>query len=56
MGAPQIIYLVFTALGLIINAAADGKKIEGTRSFSVYFIVKLITVGLLFWGGFFGGG
>ena len=56
MGAAQIIYLVFTALGLVTKAAQDGKKVEVTHSFAVYFVVKLITVGLLFWGGFFGGG
>lgn len=55
MGAPQIIYLVFTALGLITKACNDGKKEFVTHSFAVYFIVKLIVVGLLFWGGFFGG-
>lgn len=55
MGAAQIIYLVFTALGLISKAAVDGKKVEVTHSFAGYFIVKLITIALLFWGGFFGG-
>lgn len=56
MGAPQIIYLVFTALGLITKAGQDGKKEFVTHSFAVYFVAKLITVALLFWGGFFGGG
>lgn len=56
MGAPQIIYLVFTALGLILKASVDGQKIEVEQSFAVSFVFKLITIGLLFWGGFFGGG
>lgn len=56
MGAPQIIYLVFTALGLVAKAGLDGKKEFVTHRFATYFIMKLITVGLLFWGGFFGGG
>lgn len=56
MGAAQIIYLVFTALGLIAKAGMDGKKVEVTHSFAVYFAMKLITIALLFWGGFFGGG
>jgi len=56
MGAPQIIYLVFTALGLIAKAGLDGKKEFVTHSFATYFIMELIAVGILFWGGFFGGG
>lgn len=56
MGAPQIIYLVFTVLGLIIKAGMDGKKEFVTHSFAVYFVWKLLTIALLFWGGFFGGG
>ena len=56
MGVPQIIYLFSTALGLVVKASQDGKKEFVTHSFALYFFVKLITVALLFWGGFFGGG
>lgn len=56
MGAAQIIYLVFTALGLITKAGLDGKETTVTHSFAAYFVVKLIAIALLFWGGFFGGG
>lgn len=56
MGAPQIIYLVFTALGLFVKAAVHGQKAAGTHNFAVYFVAKVFTVAILFWGGFFGGG
>jgi hypothetical protein len=56
MGAPQIIYLVFMAIGLVADAALDGQEITSTHSFAVGIVKKAITVSLLFWGGFFGGG
>lgn len=56
MGAAQIIYLAFTALGLMIKALLNGEKATGTHSFAVYFVMKLLVIALLFWGGFFGGG
>lgn len=55
MNAPQIIYLVFTALGLIMNAAMDGKETTITYSFAIHVVKKAIVIALLFWGGFFGG-
>lgn len=55
MGAPQIIYLAFTLLGLFIVALMHGEQKTTTYSFPVQFVVKLITVALLYWGGFFGG-
>lgn len=55
MGAAQIIYIVWTALGLGIYAAKHGQSKEGER---YNFWSGLITMGLmtfLLWqGGFFG--
>ena len=56
MGAPQIIYLVLVAMGLVVDAGRDGKSEFVTHSFALSFIGKAIMAGLLFWGGFFGGG
>lgn len=56
MGAPQIIYLVFTALGLLSSAFISCTDSQKQSQFALDFFAKACTIGLLFWGGFFGGG
>jgi len=53
MSAPAIIYIVIASLGLLGAAYMHGKPKEGTYNFWISLVGTLITVGLLFWGGFF---
>jgi hypothetical protein len=53
MGAPQIIYLVLMALGLLGAAYRAGKSPDGATDFFNAVVGQIITVGLLTWGGFF---
>lgn len=55
MGAPQIIWIVLAVFGLCSSAFLHGQKRQGTYSFPVDFVGRLIAFGLLYWGGFFGG-
>ena len=50
---PQIIYLSLTMLGLGMQAVKHGNPKEGKENFWVVFISTAISVGLLYWGGFF---
>jgi hypothetical protein len=52
LGAPQIIMLVILALGGGIALALHGKP-RDDHNFFLWFISFLITMGLLWWGGFF---
>ena len=56
MNAPQIIYLVFTAIGLITAAVMDNTETTITYSFAIHVVKRAIVIAILFWGGFFGGG
>ena len=53
MEAPQIIYIVLTATGLLIQANKHGQAKEGKENFWSSLIAGLIVYGLLIWGGFF---
>jgi len=55
MGAPQIIWVVLAVIGLCLSAFMHGQERHGTYSFPMDFVARLITFGLLYWGGFFGG-
>lgn len=52
--APQIIFLVLSAMSLGISLAMDGKPRAGKYSFLVTLISQAIGIGLVYWGGFFG--
>lgn len=49
---PQIIYLSLVFVGLLIAANQHGKE-RSPHNFWVTLVATLITVSLLFWGGFF---
>lgn len=52
MGAPQIIWIVLTALGLGVALAKDGERTK--HSFLATAISTIISIAILVWGGFFG--
>lgn len=54
LGAPQIIYLALTLLGLGIVLAKDGQRKEGKYSFWSSLFLQAITIWILIAGGFFG--
>lgn len=54
--APQIIWAACSAYGLLYAWKENGKPRAGTNSFSRTVIFTSIAAGLLWWGGFFGGG
>ncbi len=54
MKAPQIILLAWWAISLLYTANQHGKPI-GKASFWATFTKFVITMSLLYWGGFFGG-
>lgn len=51
MSTPAIIYIVLMAVGLVISLIKDGQP-ERT-SFGSTIFAAIITVGILYWGGFF---
>ena len=53
MHTPQIIYIILVAFSLLLGANQHGKPKEGNNNFWIELIVLLLSVGLLFWGGFF---
>lgn len=53
MTAPQIIILVLIAVDLLITAHLHGKPRTGTWSFGLTLFSNAVTLGLLYWGGFF---
>jgi len=53
MGAPQIIWIVLTAIGLLAVAYMHGKTRESKYSIWRSLVSMGITVGLLIWGGVF---
>jgi len=54
MGVPQIIVIVLIAIGIGINLSKYGQPKTGTVDIFDVLIGPAITVGLLYWGGFFG--
>lgn len=54
MGAPQIIYIVLTGLGMGLALGSHGKPKTGKDNFFIALIASTIQIGLLIWGGFFG--
>lgn len=55
MGAPQIIMIVLIAFGVSRGILKHGES-EGFVNAPASIIGAVITVGLLWWGGFFTGG
>lgn len=53
MGAPEIIYLVLIAIGLLQAAHMHGKPKEENWNFWLTLFSSAIVLGLLLWGGFF---
>ena len=52
MGAPQIIWIILTAIGLLLVANQHGKE-RGKNNFWASLLAAGISIGLLIWGGFF---
>jgi len=52
--APQIVYIAITMLGLGVSLAQHGNPKKGKESFTVSLAANSITIGILYWGGFFG--
>ncbi len=52
MGTPQIICIITMGLNLLISAHLHGKE-RGTHNIFHTLINAGITIGLLYWGGFF---
>ena len=53
IGIPQIIWLVMTVIGLIVEIVEHGKPREPHNAYTFAFSV-VISFLLLYWGGFFG--
>lgn len=53
MAWPQIIYLAFAALGLLVAANQHEKPRTGRGNFWVNLTGTAVGFGLLYWGGFF---
>jgi hypothetical protein len=49
--APQIIYFILVSLSLLVGAVDPGKN---GHKFYTALITNALTLGLLYWGGFFG--
>jgi len=52
MGIPQIIYIVLSAIGLLLAAYYHGKPRDNYNFWTVL-VSSFIAYGLLIWGGFF---
>lgn len=53
IGWPEGILLGIIVLGLVLTATVDGEKKTGKHSLSLRMLDAMITIGLLYWGGFF---
>ena len=53
MKTPQIIYLVFTGMGLLLSAYRHGKPRIGNESFWVTLFTTALVMAVIAWGGFF---
>ena len=51
--APQILMLVLAFIGLLINANKHGKPKTGNDNFWIHSISVILTLSILYWGGFF---
>ena len=53
MGVPQIIYIILITAGVVINIVKHG---EAKKPYNApeTIIATIISVGLMYWGGFFG--
>lgn len=54
IGWPQGIALGLLAIGLLLTATLDGEERTGKHSLSLKILSSCITLGILWWGGFFG--
>ncbi len=53
LGIPQLIWLVFAVIGLIVEIVEHGKPREPHNAYT-FAIGTVISFLLLYWGGFFG--
>lgn len=53
MRAPQIIWIVMVGINMLISASKHGQKRQGEYSIFTDIIAVGISIGLLYWGGFF---
>ena len=54
MGIPQILIIILYGINLLLYAHDHGKPKEGYTNFWSGLIGTCISVGLMWWGGFFG--
>ncbi len=54
LGWPQIIWIILTIMGLCLTAYNHGKTPKYSDNFWVCLLAKCISIGILYWGGFFG--
>jgi hypothetical protein len=55
MNAPQIIVIAASALSIGISFAKHGEPADVTHSLPRTMLAVALNIGLLYWGGFFGG-
>lgn len=53
LGIPQLIWLVFAVIGLIVEIVEHGKPRDPHNAYT-FAIGMVISFSLLYWGGFFG--
>ena len=53
LGIPQLIWLIFAIIGLIVEIVEHGKPREPHNAYT-FAIGMVISFSLLYWGGFFG--
>lgn len=51
--APQIIFLTMVLISLLLEANRHRQPKQGNNSFWVALVATIISLGLLYWGGFF---
>lgn len=54
MGAPQITYLIISALGVGIVMTKHGEGRTDKYNFWTTLLGILVQIGIMYWGGFFG--
>jgi len=55
VGWPQGIYLALVAMSIGVSLARFGQSKQGTYGWTEMLVSPAIALGLLYWGGFFGG-
>ena len=52
--APQLIYIALLMIGIGIDTAKHGEPKTGNHNCTSSIIAAILTIALLYWGGFFG--